>query len=55
MKQVYGYMTREEAAKLLRVDVRTISRYIKAKKIEAIRYGRKLLISREQFEEGAVK
>jgi excisionase family DNA binding protein len=55
MKQVYGYMTREEAAKLLRVDVRTISRYVKAKKIEAIKYGRKMLIAREQFEEEAGK
>ena len=50
------FLTRAEAAKLLRVDVKTISRWTKSGKLAVVRFGRKLLIPRTEIEEkGAVK
>ena len=49
------YLTREEAAQLLRADKTTIDRYSKKGKFTKFGIGRKVLFLREQVEQALVE
>lgn len=47
------YMTRKEVALLFRVTPETVSDWVKAKKLKAIKIGKKLLIRKDSVKEAA--
>ena len=49
MKQKNNFYTANELAKELRVNIMTIYRYIKAKKLKAYKMGKEFRIDKEEF------
>ena len=55
MKQYQKYLTRDEAAQLLRADKTTIDRYAKEGKFTKFGIGRKVLFLKEQVESALIE